>query len=359
MAARQVATDLFGDFASDLIHVNSTNQLVVEVGDGSGGFASPVTVSLGFNPLEVSFGDFNGDGLKDLVALHSDGVLSLSLNNGAGGFLAAVPFSVGLQLTESITDFAIDDLNGDGNLDVAVNISGVLNARVGLFYGNGSGGFSPVATTEINLLTIATVSFNLADINADGTVDISVKDVLGTVYVILSDGMGGYNTPTTIAGLLPTGRIFFTDYNHDQIPDMIVLDEILGVVTIRLGNGDGTFLNGVGINVGTTPVDVLSVDLNLDGHRDLAVINVGDNSINVFIGDGLGGLVELVGTVLEDLLGVIPVLSMPIAIVSADFNGDCRLDIGIWNDLTQSYTVQLNQSGPDPNDLIYCSRFED
>lgn len=354
--AKQVAVNVFGDYAVDLVHVNASDELRVEVGDGSGGFAAPVTVNLNIDPVDVNFGEFNSDGLIDLVALDSSGDLSISLNNGTNGFLSETVLSLGLQLTENIVDFQIGDIDGDGNQDIAVSVAGLLNGRVVLLYGDGLGGFAPNVDIELGLLTLGTVSFEIVDLNTDGVLDLVLKDTLGTLHLVLSDG-GTYQVPSTLLGL-PLGVIYFTDFNNDQIPDMIVLQEVLGVASVKLGNGDGTFIDGVNLSVGLTPTDLVTVDLNLDGNQDLVVVNLGDESINVFIGDGLGGLVELVGTVLEDLIGILPGLSLPISLVSGDFNGDCRIDMAIWNSLTESYVIQLNQSGPDPSDLIFCSLFE-
>ncbi len=357
-AVKYLADRVNGDAAVDLLHISSSNQLMTETGDGVGGFAAPVSINLNINPVSIELGDFNADGFKDIIALDDNGQLSLSLHDNTSGFLNEVILPVGLQALESIIAIDVADLNGDGFLDVAVLIDGLLHGRVILLHGDGQGGFAPLVNLEINALIVAATGLSLSDLNTDGTVDVLVKDVLGTVHLLLSDGMGGYQLPSTLAGVLPTGSIYFADFNNDQTPDMVVLDELLGLLTIRLGNGDGSFLNGVAISVGLTPTDVVAVDLNLDGNTDLAVVNIGDNSINVLIGDGLGGLFELVGQVLEDLLGVIPALGLPAAVISHDFNGDCRLDLGVWNDLTQSYTIQLNQTGPDLNDLVFCSVFE-
>jgi len=357
-ASQQVATRVIGDAAVDLVHINVNNELVIEAGDGMGGFASPVTLSLNIDLESIEFGDFNSDGFNDLLALDTDGDLSLLINDTAGDFLAEISIPVGLQLLEIISDFNLTDMNGDGLLDIVVSVDGLVNARVLVIYGDGLGGFLPALEFDFDSVITSVLSLDLADINGDGVVDVVIKDLLGIAHLMLSDGLGGYNLPSVLAGVLPTGSIYFNDFNNDQIPDMVVLDELLGLVTIRLGNGDGTFLSGVGVTVGLTPTDLVVVDLNLDGNKDLAVVNIGDNSVNVLIGDGLGGVLDLVGQTLEDLLGLIPALGLPTSIVSSDFNSDCRLDIGIWNDITQSFIIQLNQTGPAPSDLIFCSVFD-
>lgn len=356
-SARQMALNLFGDHSPDLVTINQLNNMLVQVNNGDGTFGLPTTMGLNFSPTDIDLADFNSDGLNDLVALDANGDLSLSLNNGVTGFLSETLLSLGLELTESVMNFIVGDLDADGHQDIVVAIDGLLNGRVVILYGNGGGGFDPHVDIELGLLSVATTAIYLSDLNVDSKMDIAIKDILGNVHMLLSDGLGDFSLPTSIAGI-PLGEIQFADMNQDDVPDMIVLDQLLGLVTIRLGNGDGTFLSGVGVSVGLTPTDLIVVDLNLDGNRDLVTVNLGDEEVGVFIGDGLGGLLELVGGLLEELIGIVPILDTPLTIISADFNQDCRVDIAVWSDITQSYIVQLNQSGPDENELIFCSVFE-
>jgi hypothetical protein len=56
------------------------------------------------------------------------------------------------------------------------------------------------------------------------------------------------------------------------------------VVSVLLGNGDGTFQTAVNYTVGRNPVFVVVDDFNRDGRPDLAVANAGAR-----IGSGLHG----------------------------------------------------------------------
>ena len=201
----------------------------------------------------------------------------------------------------------------------------------------------------------------IGDFNEDGYSDILVRSLLGVLHSVLSDGLGGFNSPGSALSGLPAGSIYFNDMNNDGVLDLLALDNLLGILTVSLGNGDGSFASGTTINVGVLPGDLIAVDINHDGFQDVIVLNVGGSSVTVLLGDGLGGLVEAVGQILDDLLGVIGGLigGLPVAMVSADFNGDCRVDIAIWSDLNEEYVITLNQTGPDPSDLIFCAVFDD
>lgn len=348
------------DHVFDLLAINSSNQLIYQAGNGDGTFANPSVISLDFTPVSVELGDINGDNIKDLIALDSDGDVSWSLNDGLAGFDDESILDLGLVLGEVVVDLKLGHYNNDDLLDVFVVVNGLLNARVSVFENDPNGDFLARVDIDLGLLATA-VSVDVADINADGIDDINIKGLLGGLYSILSDGLGGFDAPSLSLGSLPTGNIYFNDFNNDGFPDLVVLDEVLGLVSVRLGLGDGTYGVGTSVNVGLLPSDLVMVDINGDGNQDAITINIGDNSANVLLGDGLGGLVDTVGQLLTDLLGVIGGLgpNLPISVVSADFNGDCRWDVAVWSGLTNEYIITLNQSGPDPSDLIFCSVFED
>jgi uncharacterized repeat protein (TIGR01451 family) len=88
------------------------------------------------------------------------------------------------------------------------------------------------------------------------------------------------------------------------------------VVTVLLGNGDGTFQNAASYSVGTFPVSVTATDFNGDGKLDLAVAGQSDTLV-FFAGNG-DGTFRAAGSY---------AVSGPITITPADFNGDGRVDL--------------------------------
>ncbi len=349
---------LNNDRVPDVINVFG-GQLYKQLGDGLGGLTSPELIPLDFTPSMIDIGDLNNDQQDDLVAIDVNGDLSLSLGDGLGGFGDEVTVPFGFGVGEFVADVKVGLIDDDALLDVVVLVNNVLNSRVVILINDGNGGFE--SFVDVGLLTVlgTAVSVDAGDFNGDGFGDFMVKDLLGVLNSVLSDGLGSFQVPDVTLSGLPTGNIYFNDLNSDGDLDSFVLDELFGLLSVRLGNGDGSFASGFSIGVGALPSDFIMVDINYDGINDVVSVNTGSNSINVLLGDGLGGLVDAVGQVLDDLLGEIGGLGLPIAVVSADFNGDCRYDLAIWDDITDSYIVTLNQAGPDPAELIFCSVFED
>src|SRR5262249_35784412 len=56
-----------------------------------------------------------------------------------------------------------------------------------------------------------------------------------------------------------------------------------GTVSIRLGNGNGTFTAEPDVAVGSHPQSVAVADFNGDGKADLAVANLGSNTVTVLL----------------------------------------------------------------------------
>src|ERR1043166_2860206 len=190
------------------------------------------------------------------------------------------------------------DFNGDGKLDLAG--PGVTGAAVMLINGNGT--FS--AKTEFPLINYPQ-GIAAGDFNGDGRTDLAVvlQNAQFSMAVLLGTGTGSFGAPTYYAN--PSGfdspYPLASDINNDGRVDVLIMHSIdcfgpepchgARIVTLMVGNGDGTFQPARDIDVNTFPYSFALGDFNRDGIKDLAV--GGSNtelSILLGVGDGTFGV---------------------------------------------------------------------
>jgi dienelactone hydrolase len=187
--------DFNGDGKLDLAVVNGNAASVpsavsVLLGHGDGTFQAPVTYPLNTNGASIATADFNHDGKLDLVVVDNIGVVSILLGNGDGTFQSHVDYGADSFPWGCI---GITDLNGDGNLDLAVANSG--SNTVSIFLGNGNGTFQP----QVEIATGAGPRGAIVgDFNGDGRLDLAVPNHDDNTLSILLQATTVTLLPTTL-----------------------------------------------------------------------------------------------------------------------------------------------------------------
>jgi hypothetical protein len=222
-AQNLVIADFNHDDRPDIAYVTgvpyfSTNAIAgILLGNGDGSFALPVTISVPDVPVRIAAGDFRGIGIPDLVIGGTSNVLLLR-GNGDGTFVLAWQY----RLTQ-INGLFVADVNADGKLDVLVQQTGGTAGTV--FLGNGDGTFRTVIS---NALYGWTGGPNpVADFNGDG-----IPDVLGvSLMVYAGNGDGTFRPPTEPHGCC-WGLI--GDFNADGLTDVAMMSTSLSGVDVEI-----------------------------------------------------------------------------------------------------------------------------
>ena len=178
--------DFDGDGRLDLACILSgAEQLAVLRSNVAGGFLAPETYSVARSANSIAVGDMNDDGFLDIaVGSYYGTSINIFLNNRAGGFIAASTVSLGTY-GRSV---ALKDLDGDGILELIGNNYVFLN--------QGQGQFSGQATT-LPYWTQGGTAFG--DLDGDGDLDVALP-TNGTILLAFNDGTGRYQNSQTILG---------------------------------------------------------------------------------------------------------------------------------------------------------------
>lgn len=243
------------------------DSVTIMFGNGDGTFAQgPVLQSMS-SPYFVALGDFNHDGNLDVAAVEKGlgcNCIAIFLGNGDGTFQPVI----NTPITDADpNELAVGDFDRDGVLDVAVTeIFGSIN-QVSVWLGNGDGSFFE---SESYALGSGPGSVAAADFNRDGNLDLAVS-ISGAVEVLLGDGRGNFSSPVEYAVPSSTA-VQVSDLNGDGKLDLAVAcgSSPLSGACVLLGNGDGTFRGVSFYPVGPSQTGQLALgDFNKDGKIDI------------------------------------------------------------------------------------------
>jgi uncharacterized protein (DUF2141 family) len=333
--------DGYQDFAVIFSSTPGTNLLnnsgvSIQLGNGSGGFTTAATLSFTVILSYLSINDFNGDGNADIVA-RGNSSLYILLGNGLGGFTSGA--TITLSSIGTLTSILSEDLDQDSKIDFVV--SGTAGFAV--LKGNGQGGFSVLNTYNngINLNFI-----EKGDFNGDGFTDLSMGNPTispsdGSNFIYFGDGNGGFSTGTSysLGGFSRLSTV--GDFDGDGKSDILsALANTPGTVAFQKNNGDSTFATPTYIAVGDNAQQVVSGDFNGDGKLDFATGNTTLSTVSVRYGNGDG---TFYGS--TELLTNAPA-SSTLRMIVGDFNNDGVQDIGTANNssTTDNFSIFLGVS---------------
>ena len=343
----------------------ATNAFFLPTFDGiaktitSGTMADKVDFTTGTQPFDLAAGDLDGDGKPDLVVPNfASTTVSVFLNASTTGGLNASSFTAQATLATgtSPVNVAIGDLDGDGKPDLAVaNFGGT---SVSVFHNTSTvTGTITFATKEDFTTASAPRSVAIEDIDGDGKLDLAVTNSgVTSVSVLRNTTIPGTIDANSFsakedftAGSTPS-RVAFGDINGDGKPDMAVSNQTSNTVSIfqntsTSGTIDAnTFAGKVDFTTETNPRTLQFVDVDGDGNLDLAVANRTSDTVSIFRNAGNTGTIDS-NSLEADV--PFPGAGGTIGVAFGDVDGDGKPDMAVGNFDDSTVSVFLNtQTSP-------------
>ncbi|MBE7508495.1 MAG: VCBS repeat-containing protein [Planctomycetia bacterium] len=336
-----LSADLDRDGAEDVAIANrGNNEVTVLLSNRDGTFRNPANYPCGSGPTRIVSGDLNLDGFADLVVCNGPwddfNTISVLLNLGDGTFGVATPYSVSLALT----DVAIGDVNGDAEADlIATSWSGIAYLLLGT--GGGTLGL-PMPITGGTILD----SVELADLNGDSLLDLIVADYQAgfarVKFNLGMDGMGQWSSFGSWNNLTVGSRpraVRTVDLNLDGHLDIAVVNSLEHTFSALPGNGDGTFSSKVTSPLagGSHPLDFAFLEIDQNGLPDV-VIPLSNSDTAVLMANR--------GNFVFEGLGAFATGDNPATVCSIELNCDLRRDAVFANTSSNNITLWLNESTP-------------
>ena len=323
------------DSISDIAVVGGGNEgsLRIYLGNADGTFTlgSTVSVNPGSDLKDLITADIDGDSKTDLIFLDTtSNIVWWFLGDGSGGFLGSSG-NIGVNGGAVPTSVAAGDF-GNGQIDLAVADG---TGHVTILNGDGMGDFTAGAIIDVNSGT-ALISIVVGDFGS-GNRDLAVADATGNIWIVTNDGSANF----TLVGSHVSGSgvsissLITADLGNGHA-DLVSLNKSFNGISVAVGDGSGSFSTAT-----YTPsfacsdgciTAVSAVDLNHDGHLDLAISNDQSGGVHILAGDGTGSFTDL-GNFTGDIGS---------SIVSGDFNGDGYGDLVLGNDTSNHFAVLLN-----------------
>ncbi len=286
-------------------------------------------------PLSVVSSDLNGDGNLDLAIANNDSNdVSVLLNSGFGTFAVGNSYSAG----NSPISVDSGDLDGDGDIDLVVG-NGSSSQTVSVLLNNGDGSFLPEVAYNVNG---SGPQATICDLDNDNDLDLAVANFsTDDISILLNNGNGVF----TLQGVFPLvngPRLPMPgDFDNDGDIDLAIANVQSNLISVMINNGDGTFMPQVAYVVGDGSSDVrvasLAVgDIDGDGNVDLVAGVTNSNRISVFRNTGDGTFEDQVayGELREGD-----------RVVLGDWDGDNDLDIAALDSSNGSVWFFMNDGG--------------
>lgn len=290
------------------------------INDGTGTFVLRQTMGTA-NRDEFALDDFDADGDLDIF-VSGNVTKEVWLNDGSGFFTLSSSFETNeIQVRRILSA----DLDNDGDLDV---FSSGQNVEV--FINDGSANFSVLAQAPTGISSWSA----LGDLDDDGDLDAYLAcNCINVEQILINDGSGNFTTSGQTLNNV-SNWVALADFDQTTGIDAVVDDR--GALVLMNNDGTGMLGESSRNTIGFIPsLDIAIGDLDSDGDTDLFA--AGGADIAFFANDSFGSFSE-------EQRNSIPGFGSS-ALADLDGDGDLDAFVAIWR---QGNQVWINETNVDP-----------
>jgi hypothetical protein len=194
------------------------------------------TYAVGAGPLGIELGDLDGDGRLDAVVGLVEGQAVQVLRGATDGlFEPRAPLHLGFEPL----DVHVGDLDGDGHADVAVSARFAADEGLALLAGDGTGA---LALARTHVVAGRAGALGAGDLDEDGRIDLvlgQVDPLEEQIAVLLN--RGAFELDEVVLAMAPAaGTPLVADIDADGHLDLVVLTKP-GELLLLAGSGTGAF----------------------------------------------------------------------------------------------------------------------
>ena len=257
----------------------------------------------------------------------------LWINNGDGIFSDETNTRLPLA-TNSSFHAAFGDLDSDGDLDLVIGNVGSNGAgqQNRLLINNGSGVFTDETTIRLPALLDSTLALALEDLDGDSDLDIIVANSSSTgSKILVNNGMGFFADQTVQRFRTPppfAGDVVATDVNGDGSED-IIFASVAGGPLVFINSGGGDFTEETEARTPTFAGShgLAVADVDTDGDVDMFV-TVPTTQSRLLLNDGTGFFTDVSDTNLPTDSAIIRYPTF----ADVDNDSDPDLYLPLWSD---------------------------